>query len=106
MKPGTAEATRRAVEEAGLSAFVDVRGGDAQETLREDLPDTVDLLFLDGVKEMYRGVLEMLEPRLAPGALVVADNAGRAPDFLGHVRSSGRYLSADVGGDVEVALLI
>jgi predicted O-methyltransferase YrrM len=47
----------------------------------------------------------MLEPHLAPGALVVADNAGRAPDFL-DVRSSGRYLSADVGGDVEVALLI
>ena len=55
---------------------------------------------------MYLGVLEMLEPRLAPGALVVADNAERAPDFLEYLRSSGRYLSADVGGDVEVALLV
>jgi len=85
---------------------VDVRESDARETLRANLPGEIDLLFLDGAKEMYREVLAMLEPRLAPGALVVADNAGRAPDFREHVRSSGRYLSADVGGDVEVAMLL
>jgi predicted O-methyltransferase YrrM len=55
---------------------------------------------------MYRAVLSMLESRLAAGALVVADNASRAPDFLDHVRSGGSYLSADVGGDVVVALLV
>jgi len=36
----------------------------------------------------------------------VADNAGRAPDFREHVRSSGRYPSADVDGDVEVAMML
>ena len=51
-------------------------------------------------------VRRLLEPRLAPGAPVVADHAGRAPDFLDRVRSSGRYLAVDVGGDVEVALLV
>ena len=104
-EPNKVEATRRSVEAAGLSRLVDIREGDARETLARDLPDAVDMVFLDGAKEMYRGVLEMLEARLAPGAIVVADNASRAADFLDHVRSSGRYLSADVGGDVEVSLL-
>jgi len=85
---------------------VDVRESDARETLRANLPGEIDLLFLDGAKEMYREVLAMLEPGPAPRALVVADNAGRAPDFREHVRSWGLYLSADVGGDVEVAMLL
>ena len=85
---------------------MDVRESDARETLRANLPGEIDLLFLDGAKEMYREVLAMLEPGPAPRALVVADNAGRAPDFREHVRSWGLYLSADVGGDVEVAMLL
>lgn len=103
-EPGKVDGARRSVEAAGLSEFVEIRAGDALETLQQG-PDSIDLVFLDGAKEMYRAVLSMLEPRLAPGALVVADNANRAPDFLDHVRSSGSYLSADVGGDVEVSLL-
>ena len=105
-EPDKVEATRRSVEAAGLSGIVDVREGDARETLGRDLPDAVDLVFLDGAKEMYAGVLAMIEPRLAPGALVAADNASRAADFLDHVRTSGRYLSTDVGGDVKVSLLV
>ena len=31
-------------------------------------------MLLDGWKDLYTQVLELLEPRLAPGALVVADN--------------------------------
>jgi predicted O-methyltransferase YrrM len=104
-EPGKVDGARRAVEAAGLSEFAEIRAGDALETLRQG-PDRIDLLFLDGAKGMYREVLSMLEPRLAPGALVVADNASRAPEFLDHVRSGGPYLSADVGGDVEVALLV
>lgn len=102
-EPGKVEGARRAVEAAGLTAFVDIRAGDALETLQQG-PVDIDLVFLDGAKELYHPVLALLEPRLAPGALVVADNASRAPDHLDHVRSSGAYLSADVGGDVEVSL--
>jgi len=53
-------------------ALSDLLGWGAVRGLRDNLPDEIDLLFLDGAKEMYCEVLAMLEPRLAPGALVVA----------------------------------
>jgi predicted O-methyltransferase YrrM len=52
---------------------VEIREGDALETL-SDPGGPVDLLFLDGFAPLYLPVLELLKPRLGPGALVVADN--------------------------------
>jgi predicted O-methyltransferase YrrM len=69
------EKARRAaanLAEAGVADVVDLRVGDALETLR-DLAGPIDLLFLDGWNDLYLTVLEMLEPRLRPGALVAAD---------------------------------
>jgi predicted O-methyltransferase YrrM len=62
------------LREAGLDAFAEVRLGDARETLARDLPGPVDLVLLDGWKDLYLPVLELLEPRLRPGAVVLADN--------------------------------
>ena len=48
----------------------------------------VQFVLLDGWKDLYVAVLELLEPRLAPGALVVADNTsmpGLQP-YLDYVR--------------------
>jgi predicted O-methyltransferase YrrM len=67
------EAAVANLKEAGLSDCVDVRLGDALETLR-DVPEPVDLVFLDGWKDLYLPVLDLLEPRLRPGAVVLADN--------------------------------
>jgi len=103
-EPGKVAATRRAAEEAGLGDIVEVREGDALKTLARDLPATVDLLFLDGAKSMYLDVLGLLEGRLGPGAVVVADNASRGAGYLDHVRSSPAYLSSAVDGDVEVSI--
>ena len=61
------------LKEAGLEAWSDVRLGDALETLR-DVPEPVDLVFLDGWKDLYLPVLELLTPRLRPGSVVIADN--------------------------------
>jgi predicted O-methyltransferase YrrM len=61
------------LEEAGLRDLVDVRLGDALQTLR-DLPDPVDLVLLDGWKDLYLPVLDLVQPRLRKGAVVVADN--------------------------------
>jgi predicted O-methyltransferase YrrM len=63
----------RHLEEAGLRDLVDVRLGDALQTLR-DLPDPVDLVLLDGWKDLYMPVLDLVQPRLRKGAVVVADN--------------------------------
>ena len=60
---------------AGLADLVEIRTGDALETLAADLPEVIDLVLLDGAKRLYPKVLSLLEPRLRPGALVVADNA-------------------------------
>jgi predicted O-methyltransferase YrrM len=64
-------ATRRTLREAGLDRIVEIREGDARQTLA-DLETEIGVLLLDGWKDLYLPVLAMLEPRLAPGALVLA----------------------------------
>ena len=48
--------------EAGLSQFAEIRAGDALQTLR-DVGGAVDLLFLDGWKPMYPGMLKLIMPQ-------------------------------------------
>ena len=51
-----------------------MRLGDARETLR-DVPGPIDLVLLDGWKELYLPMLKfLLAPKLRPGAVVLADN--------------------------------
>jgi predicted O-methyltransferase YrrM len=61
------------LREAGLAEFAEVRLGDALETLRE-VPEPIDLVLLDGWKDLYLPVLQLLTPRLRPGAVVFGDN--------------------------------
>lgn len=63
----------RNLAEAGLSKCSDIREGDALESLAP-LDGPVDFLFLDGWKPLYVPILKLLEPKLAPGAIVFADN--------------------------------
>ena len=90
---------------AGLIALVEIREGDALQTLRQDLPETIDLLLLDGAKALYPDILGLVEKRLRPGAFIVADNADYRPDYLEHVRAASKgYMSTPFGGDVEVSV--
>lgn len=73
IEPNKVVTARRNLEEAGLSEFVEIREGDAQRTL-EDPGGPVDLLLLDGFKELYLPMLQLLAPHLGRGAIVVADN--------------------------------
>jgi predicted O-methyltransferase YrrM len=89
----------------GLADLVEIREGDALRTLRTDLPESIDLVLLDGAKSLYPEILSLLESRLRPGALVVADNADDSPEYLARVRSpAGGYLSTPFGEDVEVSM--
>jgi predicted O-methyltransferase YrrM len=93
--------------EAGLIDLVEIREGDALQTLSVDLPDTVDLLLLDGAKALYPEILGLVESRLRHGAFIVADNADYSPDYLAYVRSTSKgYLSTPFGGDVELSLRV
>jgi predicted O-methyltransferase YrrM len=83
--------------EAGLADVVTILAGDARETLA-DLPGPVGFVLLDGWKNLYLPLLRQLEPRLAAGALVVADDtvsmAAQMTDYLAYVRDPAHgYLS-------------
>lgn len=68
---------RQNIKEAGLSDYVDFRIGDAMETLSEH-SESIDLLFLDGWKDLYLPLFKMLEPRFHADTLVYADNMDMA----------------------------
>jgi predicted O-methyltransferase YrrM len=90
---------------AGLADLVDFREGDALDTLSHDLPDNVDLLLLDGAKALYSDILDLIAPRLRPGALVLADNADFCPAYLQRIRSAGSgYQSVALADDIELSL--
>ena len=95
------------LQAAGLSDLVEIRDGDALETLARDLPRSIDLVLLDGAKGLYPKVLELLEGHLRVGSLIVADNADFSPDYLARVRSPDEgYMSVAVGDEVELSMRI
>jgi len=80
-------AARANLAEAGVAEHVTILEGDALETLA-DLASPIGLVLLDGWKDLCLPVLRLLEPKLAPGALVAADDithAGMAP-YLSFIR--------------------
>lgn len=64
--------------------------GDALQTLAS-VTGPVGLVLLDGWKELYLPVLRLLQPRLTPGALIVADDTSyeSAASYLAYVRDPG-----------------
>ncbi|VIO73209.1 Putative O-methyltransferase/MSMEI_4947 [Bradyrhizobium ivorense] len=89
----------------GLIDLVEIREGDALKTLGTDLPETIDLVLLDGAKALYPDILDLVESRLKPGAYIVADNADDSPDYLARVRAANSgYLSVPFGDDVELSM--
>jgi predicted O-methyltransferase YrrM len=85
-----AKAARENLEFAGVAAVVTVLEGDALETLAGST-GPVGLVLLDGWKELYLPVLQLLLPRLTAGALVVADDSSfeSTADYLAYVRNPG-----------------
>jgi predicted O-methyltransferase YrrM len=99
------------VKAAGLAGRVRVLTGDARRLL-PGLPGRFDFVLIDAAKEQYLAYLRKVEPKLAPGAVVVADNTKifrrEVRPYLDHVRGSGRYESReyDLGADaMEVSVL-
>jgi predicted O-methyltransferase YrrM len=91
-----AAAARVNLAEAGLADHVTILLGDAMTTLN-DIPGPIDLVLLDGWKDLYLPLLRSLESRLASGALIVADdiNLSSLSGYLGYVRDPANgYVSA------------
>jgi predicted O-methyltransferase YrrM len=106
-EPSKAERARQNLTTGGLIDLVEIREGDALKTLRTDLPDTIDLVLLDGAKALYPEILDLVEGHLRPGAIIVADNADDSPDYLARVRAPGSgYMSTSFAEDVELTVRI
>jgi predicted O-methyltransferase YrrM len=104
-EPSKVAAATRHLSEGGLIDLVEIREGDALDTLSADLPDSIDLLLLDGAKSLYPEILDLVEAHLRPGALVVADNADYCPEYLTRVRlQGGPYLSVPFAEDIELSI--
>jgi predicted O-methyltransferase YrrM len=92
--PFLAWLVRANAAEAGLGRRVKVIAGDALRMIPL-LPGRFDFAFIDAEKSDYLDYLRQLEPKLVPGAVVVADNTGIArrevAPYLEYVRDGGRY---------------
>ncbi len=109
MNADKASRAREYIDDAGLLEFVDLRQGDALETLVELEPD-VSLLFLDGMKNLYVPVLKLVEPALQAGALIIGDDIDLFPEalasYLGYVRDAANgYASVrlPIGDGMELS---
>lgn len=105
------EHARQALTRAGLSTRVEFHAGDCLETLRT-LPGPFDFVLLDVWKDLYVPCFELLHPKLAPNAIVCADNM-LIPDYVrpeaeayrARVRAAGDMDSVlvEVGNGIEIS---
>jgi predicted O-methyltransferase YrrM len=102
LQPSKHERAVAHLQEAGLGDLAEVRLGDALETLKE-VPEPLDLVFLDGWKDLYIPVLELLKPKLRPGAVVLGDNIFT---FRKSLRPYVEYLQSGENGFESVTLRI
>ena len=98
-----AQQARANFEKAGLADVVEVRIGDARQ-LTSKIKESVDFLFIDCNYSNYHPCFRGIEKRLAPGAVVVADNVGIGAagmkDYLDRVRS--KYRSKTEWFDIDL----
>jgi predicted O-methyltransferase YrrM len=110
--PFLAWLTEANAEAAGLGRKVKVVSGDALRVIPM-LPGRFDFALIDAEKDDYLDYLRQLEPKLLPGAVVVADNTGvfrrEMKPYLDYVRDpAGRYTSREYQFDddaMEVSVL-
>jgi predicted O-methyltransferase YrrM len=84
IEPSKAARARANLAAAGLADLVEIREGDALQTLA-DPGGPVDMLLVDGAFSLYLPVLKLIEPHLAPGAVILGENAFD-PDYQAYVR--------------------
>jgi predicted O-methyltransferase YrrM len=81
IEPEKARRARDHFADAGVAELIELREGDALETLK-DCGGPVDFLLVDGFPEFARPIIEVMAPQLRKGAVVVCDNVGHFPAAL------------------------
>jgi hypothetical protein len=77
---------RKNIAAAGLSDLVDIRIGDALETLSTGFKGKIDLAHLDGAFSLYLPVLKLLEPHFRMGTVLISENRF-GTEYLKHIRN-------------------
>jgi predicted O-methyltransferase YrrM len=78
-EPAKAAIARKNFAEAGVAHFIDLREGDLRDTLRVvEVP--IDFALIDIWASVALPALELIAPRLRPGALVACDNVAAHPE--------------------------
>jgi predicted O-methyltransferase YrrM len=107
--PEKAATAQRNLAEAELDKYVDLRVGDARETLR-DLGDFALIdgwPISDGEPTLARQVMELIAPQLRTGAFVMNDNA--EPDYLDYIRDPAngfRSVTLPLKGSTELSVKV
>jgi DNA-binding PadR family transcriptional regulator len=94
---------------AGLDSYVDLRAGDARETLR-GLSEPVDFALIDGwpvagESSLALEVFKIVAPQIRSGGMVLNDNA--EPDYLAYVRDPANgfiSITLPLKGGTELSL--
>jgi predicted O-methyltransferase YrrM len=73
LRPGKIDYAKQQLAKAGLAEHVEFHAGDALTILRT-LSGPFDFVLLDLFKELYVSCLDIIYPKLKPGALIAADN--------------------------------
>ena len=79
---------------AGIRGHVAIYKGYALEVI-PTLDETFDLLFIDAVKEEYRGYLDLALPKLRVGGVVICDNLLWGGQVAGEIRSEDQKASTE-----------
>ena len=102
--PRRVKECRENLENVGLENVVTCIEGDALETLKT-LEGEFDFVFIDALKRDYFKYLKLLEPKLKPGSVIVADNvivsARAMKDFLDYVQESPNYDTVIIRASME-----
>jgi predicted O-methyltransferase YrrM len=82
------------LKRAGLRERARIEKGYALEVIPK-LEETFDLIFLDALKEEYRGYLELALPKLRQGGVVLCDNLLWGGQVAGEIRSPDQKTSTE-----------
>ncbi|MBB3603542.1 putative O-methyltransferase YrrM [Mycolicibacterium sp. BK556] len=112
MQRGKADAALGNFADAGVADLIELRFGDARETLAE-LPSVPDLVLLDGWPDLALDVLRVLEPNLRAGTLVLIDDVtadfgrdvhGALLAYLGDEANGYATMTVPIGDGIQIAV--
>jgi predicted O-methyltransferase YrrM len=102
LRAAKVEYARAQLARTQLESWVEFRIGDALDSLAQ-LPGPFDFVLIDLWKDLYVPVFERLYPKLAPGAIIVADNMLQPESTRAHARAYRERLHA--AADMSSVLL-